>query len=65
MAYCISCGKKGVRWPKHDPIACSMTCLADRTLGHYSAGGGGFYCVDCGEDTDSDHCVALDQEEEG
>ena len=54
--YCISCGEKGTHWPKHNPKACSMKCLAYRSLGEYSAGGNGYYCPDCGGDIDSDHC---------
>jgi len=54
--YCISCGKKGVHWPKHDPEACSMRCLAWRVLGEFQGGGDGFYCPDCGLDINSDHC---------
>jgi hypothetical protein len=65
MAYCIACGKQGVRWPTYNPVACSMTCLAIRALGEYSASGDGFHCPDCGEYMDSDHCEALNQEEEG
>lgn len=26
--YCTSCGKAGVKWPKHDPEVCSMRCAA-------------------------------------
>ena len=33
--YCISCGKKGVHWPKYKPEACSMRCLAWRVLAEY------------------------------
>ena len=67
--YCISCGKKEVHWPKHKPEACSMRCLAWRVLGEYHAGGDGYYCTDCGEWTDSDHCqdpakVEINQEVE-
>ena len=46
--YCISCGKKGVHWPKHEPKLCSMRGGAYRLLGEYSASPDGFYCPDCG-----------------
>jgi hypothetical protein len=27
--YCTSCGKAGVKWPKHAPEVCSMKCAAN------------------------------------
>jgi hypothetical protein len=46
--FCIACGTKGVRWPKHLPQLCSMSCGAYHLLGEYSASGEGFYCLGCG-----------------
>ena len=50
--YCISCGRKGVQWPKTDPtgvtnykatpLACSWRCLASRVIGEYMGGGDGY-----------------------
>jgi hypothetical protein len=62
--YCIGCGKKGVHWPKNNPEACSMRCLAIRALAEYSAGGDGFHCPDCGLRGDDQHCELLDPESE-
>lgn len=28
MKHCISCGKKGARWPKYDPQVCTARCAA-------------------------------------
>ena len=49
MKHCISCGKKGVRWPRHEPEACSARCAASAGLAY--AEGGLFeaaYCPECG-----------------
>ena len=64
--YCISCGRKGVQWPKTDPtgvtnykatpLACSWRCLANRVISEYMVGQDGLHCNDCGNWTDSDHC---------
>jgi len=51
MMFCVGCGKKGVRWPKDEPIACTMRCLAEAWLHLSEASGGndGEYCFHCGE----------------
>jgi hypothetical protein len=49
--YCIGCGKRGVYWPKYEPIACTMRCIATRWLLIKDAAGfaEGEHCGDCGE----------------
>ena len=61
--YCISCGKKGVYWPKHNPEACSMRCLAWRVLGEYGGGGDGFFCPVCGPEHLDATCRAYQEEQ--
>ena len=39
MMFCVGCGKKGVRWPTHEPIACTMRCLATQWMILSEAGG--------------------------
>jgi hypothetical protein len=46
--YCIGCGKRGVHWPKDEPLACSARCLARRAVGEYMGGGDGYCCTYCG-----------------
>ena len=69
--HCISCGKKTVQWPRGNPQACSMRCLALRVLAEYSRthgwqcdmpGGDGFHCPDCGLHGDDQHCEFLEPE---
>ena len=62
--YCIGCGKRGVHWPKNNPQACSMHCMAIRSLAEYSASGYGFFCPDCGLEYESIHCGFLEPEAE-
>ena len=52
MKYCISCGEqKPIRWPKHDPVACSKTCVANAFLEYCGLGEWeAEHCVDCGDD---------------
>ena len=61
--YCISCGTKGARWPKHTPVTCTMHCAANRLLGEYIASSDGFFCPDCGEPADNHDCGASEQKE--
>ena len=64
--YCISCGKQGVKWPKHDPVTCTMHCAANQLLTVYRASPDSFHCPDCGG-SDSFHCLdcgASEQAEE-
>ena len=46
--YCISCGTKAARWPKNDPVCCTMHCAANRLLTVYRASPDSFHCLDCG-----------------
>ena len=59
--YCISCGTKGARWPKHAPMTCTMHCAAIRVLGEYNTDSDGFFCPDCGQEAASYHCGASEQ----
>ena len=51
MKHCIGCGKKGVHWPKDEPLACSMRCLVNGWFCLREAAGyiEGEHCSDCGE----------------
>jgi hypothetical protein len=62
--YCISCGTKGVKWPKNAPMCCTMHCAANRLLGEYNASPDGFHCPDCGEPADDHDCGTSEDEEE-
>ena len=64
MSYCISCGTKGVKWPKNAPMCCTMHCAANRLLGEYNASPDGFYCHDCGKPADNHDCGASGEPEE-
>jgi hypothetical protein len=49
MKHCISCGKKGVRWPKHDPEVCTARCAAFAFTVYAETGDWeGAHCSDCG-----------------
>ena len=62
--YCIRCGKRGTnRWPKHEPVACSLTCLGRSVVGEYWSGGAGFHCHECGGYTDGGCGCGEDEEQ--
>lgn len=50
MPFCGSCGKqKRLRWPRHRPVYCSMSCAANAFAAYASIGGWeGSYCGGCG-----------------
>jgi len=49
MKHCISCGKKGVRWPKHNPEVCTARCAAVSFTAYASVGDFEVaHCPDCG-----------------
>lgn len=50
--YCVSCGKAGVKWPKHSPEVCSMKCAAYSFV-DMPAESDGKRCQHCGKD---DNC---------
>jgi hypothetical protein len=64
--FCVGCGKKGVRWPHHEPIACTMRCLAIRWLTIRDAAGfaEGEYCGNCGDSIQNYEHECKEQEEE-
>jgi len=66
--YCVGCGKKGVRWPHYEPIACTMCCLATQWMILSEAGGqiDGEHCSWCGDQLSgfgSDHWCKEQEEE--
>jgi hypothetical protein len=64
--FCIGCGKKGVRWPHYEPIACTMRCLAIRWLTIRDAAGfaEGEYCGNCGDSIQNYGHECEEQQEE-
>ena len=61
--YCISCGTKGARWPKHAPVCCTMHCAANQLLTVYRASPDSFHCPDCGvPECDGGSCQAIEEE---
>lgn len=48
--HCISCGERGVRWPKWDPEVCTARCAATAFLAYAETGMfEAAYCNECGE----------------
>ncbi len=50
MKHCLSCGKKGVRWPKNNPQCCSQRCAAFQFVLYADAvmDWEARHCEDCG-----------------
>jgi hypothetical protein len=52
--HCISCGKKGARWPKYEPTLCSQKCAAHKFISYAElAPWDGAHCPYCGENADA------------
>lgn len=66
MKHCISCGKKGVRWPKEKPECCSQRCAAFQFLLYADAVSDweGRHCEDCGKGCQDHEEWCLSEEEE-
>jgi len=67
LRYCRSCGEqKRLRWPRGEPVFCSMRCAAEAFASYMDCGDVECaYCPDCGETMPQCFCDDDSQEAGG
>ena len=64
--HCVSCGKKGVRWPKYEPKLCSQKCAAHKFISYSElAPWDAAHCPYCGENADDCSGRCHDDDDDG